>query len=317
VQFRARGRILAQSSRHFVHGVEAVDADGRLWCKLDGAKYWRFYLPFGDVNFHGRKDEYFISKPWREVVAALNVAGDDPHPAAFCVRLEVPDDLQNPAMLQVSAQVSLTKDELKQFKALRVSDKQQSDWVFGRMAAKDAARQLWFARGGKRLFPADIQIAHDEHGKPSAHYRGDLGGKAFPYVSLSHTDGLLAGIASTRPYVGIDVEKIAPREASFEQVAFTADERALLAEFADRDEGVTRLWCAKEAVAKAVGRGLSEGTHSVIVRDLDAHTGLARVELGEALAAEFPALAGSPLKVVTLHEKNYIVAATVCDRSDA
>jgi hypothetical protein len=54
-----------------------------------------------------------------------------------------------------------------------------------------------------------------------------------------------------------------------------------------------------------------------VVREIDAISGLAHVELAGELAVEFPALAGSPLKVATLHEKNYIVAATLCARSDA
>ncbi|MEQ8787394.1 MAG: polyketide synthase dehydratase domain-containing protein [Pirellulaceae bacterium] len=313
-QFHARGRIQAQSSRHFVHGVDVVGADGRLWCKLDGAKYWRFYLPFGDVNFHGRKDEYFISQPWPRALPPRKQQHDERGPTSFCVKLDVPPDLQNAAMLQVSAQITLAPDELREFKKLKTTDKQKSDWVFGRMAAKDAARQLWFARNGQRLYPADIAIDHDEHGRPSARNRAADPAEDFPHVSLSHTDGLLAGLASTHPHVGIDVEKIAPREASFEQVAFDAEERRLLEQFADRDEAVTRLWCAKEAVAKAVGRGLSEGTHSVVARHVDPPSGLVLVELGAALAKEFPKLAGARLQVATLREKDYVVATTFCER---
>ena len=84
-----------------------------------------------------------------------------------------------------------------------------------------------------------------------------------------------------------------------------------------REPAFLRLWCAKEAVAKAVGRGLSAGTHSVVVRGIDAASGLAQVELSGELAAEFPALAGSPLKVATLLEKDYVVAATLCARCNA
>jgi malonyl CoA-acyl carrier protein transacylase/phosphopantetheinyl transferase len=314
-QFHSRGRIEAQSSRHFVHGVDVIDGNGRLWCKLDGAKYWRFYLPFGDVNFHGRKDEYFISKPLPEALPPGGEVSDDRGPTTFCVKLEVPPDLQNPAMVQVSGQITLTPEEIRQFKQLQTTDKQKSDWVFGRMAAKDAARQLWFARHGERVFPADIAIDHDERGRPSARYRGEAPAEEFPHVSLSHSETLLVGLASTSPHVGIDVEKITPRDASFEKVAFDAEERRLLDQSSDRAEAVTRLWCAKEAVAKAVGRGLSEGTHSVVARHMDPNSGLVLVELGEALSGEFPELAGARLRVATLRENDFIVATTVCERA--
>ena len=44
------------------------DPDGRVWLRLTGAGYWRFYLPFGHVNFFGPKDEYFLSRDWPEAV---------------------------------------------------------------------------------------------------------------------------------------------------------------------------------------------------------------------------------------------------------
>ena len=72
--------------------------------------------------------------------------------------------------------------------------------------------------------------------------------------------------AFDRP-VGIDVEHIAPRGPEFEQIAFDQQERELLDRFGDhRDEGIARFWCAKEAVAKALGRGLVEGPQTLVVR---------------------------------------------------
>src|SRR5262249_32000561 len=58
---RSRGQVEESSRRHFTHGVEVVGADGRLWCRLASVRYWRFFVPFGEVNFNGPKDEYFIS----------------------------------------------------------------------------------------------------------------------------------------------------------------------------------------------------------------------------------------------------------------
>jgi hypothetical protein len=152
----------------------------------------------------------------------------------------------------------------------------------------------------------------------------------------------MAALASFEPHVGIDLEKIEPREASFEAIAFDDEERAMLDEFDNRAEAVTRFWCAKEAVAKALGRGLSEGPRTVVVRACRTdrgstgsgvffgQTGLAsgesvdrkklptpsacvEVELGPALAAEFPQFAGKRLRVFTQKYKTYLVATTFCD----
>ena len=63
-----RGRNEQESARHYRHGLEVFDPEGRLWLRMTGAGYWRFYLPFGHVNFFGPKDQYFLSRSWPEAV---------------------------------------------------------------------------------------------------------------------------------------------------------------------------------------------------------------------------------------------------------
>jgi malonyl CoA-acyl carrier protein transacylase/phosphopantetheinyl transferase (holo-ACP synthase) len=309
-RLQVRGHIVESSPRHFVHGVEAVDEDGRVWCELT-AKYWRFYMPYGDVNFHGRKDEYFISNRWDDAIGEAGVA-----PRGVCVRLEPPVDLHQPAMQMVTAQMTLSADEMREYRSMNVPPKKRFDWVFGRLAAKDAVRLLWWERHGERFFPADLEVKHDEHGRPLAMHLGYAENAAMPNVSVSHADGIMAALASFEPHVGVDLEKIESREASFEAIAFDDSERAMLDELEDRAESVTRFWCAKEAVAKALGRGLSDGPRSVVVRGWVADgetTAWIEAELGDALAAEFPQFAGKRLRVFTRKYKTYIVATTFCD----
>jgi len=78
-----------------------------------------------------------------------------------------------------------------------------------------------------------------------------------------------------------------------------------------QDEWVTRFWCAKEAVAKALGTGALAGPSSVIVRKLDGATGMAEVVVGPGMAHRFPALAGVPLAVYTAEEGGWVVAAAL------
>ena len=69
-------------------------------------------------------------------------------------------------------------------------------------------------------------------------------------------DGVALAIAAKDPAarVGIDVEKVVDRAASFEAMAFSARERAMLDRLshAPRAEWIARLWTAKEAVLKAL-----------------------------------------------------------------
>ena len=57
--------------------------------------------------------------------------------------------------------------------------------------------------------------------------------------------------------IGIDIEAVEPRSATFEKTVLTPAERSLAPDTADaRDEWLTRVWAVKEATAKATGHGL-------------------------------------------------------------
>ena len=80
-----------------------------------------------------------------------------------------------------------------------------------------------------------------------------------------------------------------------------------------RQEWIIRFWCTKEAVAKALGRGLVVGLKNLVVKELDSEAGLVKVALRGKLAQEFPGLAKAAVTVGTIKEKDYIVAITICE----
>jgi phosphopantetheinyl transferase len=86
------------------------------------------------------------------------------------------------------------------------------------------------------------------------------------HISISHKDDVAVAIASDERAVGIDVERIAPRDDSFAELCFTSEELRLVRD-EPRDEGWTRLWSAKEAAAKAAGTGLAGSPARFPVRD--------------------------------------------------
>ncbi|WP_197686222.1 type I polyketide synthase [Actinoplanes derwentensis] len=141
----------------------------------------------------------------------------------------------------------------------------QREWLLGRVAAKDAVREL--LRTGDPLFPCQIRIGNDADGRPWA--RGP-GGERF-HVSLAHAGPIAVAVASAADGVGIDVEAVAERDIA--AVALTEMESRLVRDAApaDRAELVTRLWTAKEAAAKAAGTGLDGGPRRFAVTGLTAH----------------------------------------------
>jgi 4'-phosphopantetheinyl transferase len=86
--------------------------------------------------------------------------------------------------------------------------------------------------------------------------------------SLSHTDGLVAVALVRGLEVGVDVEGVDrdPDEGALTALALAAEEVADLDGFADRRGRLLQLWVAKEALAKAIGLGLSLPLPRVVLR---------------------------------------------------
>ena len=110
--------------------------------------------------------------------------------------------------------------------------------------------------------PGQLPLQRDHHGRPRLH--PPLA--AFD-TSWSHSgDGLLLALGHDVD-VGIDLERLRPRPRALDIADryFTAGERGWLQGQAPgmRDEAFLRLWCAKEAVLKAHGRGLVFGLHKL------------------------------------------------------
>ncbi|GGJ96522.1 4'-phosphopantetheinyl transferase family protein [Luteimonas terricola] len=107
---------------------------------------------------------------------------------------------------------------------------------------------------------AALEIHRTEHGRPH------LGAPHADWdASWSHSgEGLLMALAQGLR-VGIDLELRRPRPKAgvLAERFFAPEEAAALAAMPDalREPAFVRLWCAKEAVLKAHGQGLSFGLH--------------------------------------------------------
>jgi phosphopantetheinyl transferase (holo-ACP synthase) len=298
----------ASSYRNFIHAVDLVDQDGKLWSRMHRLTFWRFYVPFAKVNFHGPKDEYFISKVW-DLAVPRSV------PAA-CIRLDIPPDQKQAGMRMVTSKVILAPEELTQFRAAAGDEQHESDWLFDRLAGKDAVRVLWHARHGERLFPADIIIDIKANGRPLARRRGPAGTEPFPTVSIARAGDVAVGLAAFHPHAGIALAQLQGNGAGLEEGALRDDERKLLDQFGpDRGEWMTRLWCAKHAIVKALNCGVPDQSDSLQVCGADPQTGLVTVKLGSALGELFPEWRSGALIAHTAREGDLVLATSFCERA--
>jgi malonyl CoA-acyl carrier protein transacylase len=288
-----RGHNEQESARHVRHGLELFGPDGRVWLRMTGAGYWRFYLPFGHVNFFGPKDEYFLSRDWPEAVGEFTERGarsaerksDSRSALARCYVLEPPADLKQPVLRAAGARVTMTARELIEFGSWKATDAGLTDWLFGRLVAKDAVRASWAGRYGECLFPADIEMTVDKDGRYVATPRGPAGPEPLPPVAVAIADGTVAAFSAFARRVGIALLKLAR----------------------DANEDDDRRRAARLAVADA----LRVGPNEIAVEGPDSE-GRVRAALPQQLAARFPELPGS-LLVQTARRKDAVVATTTCE----
>lgn len=133
-----------------------------------------------------------------------------------------------------------------------------------------------------------VELAPALHGKPRL-ARGDL------EFNLSHSGAhALLALARGTP-VGVDLERRerrVAREAALIARCFDVDEAAAIARAEDPRDALLRAWCAKEALVKAIGRGIAYGLRRVRLTWADGEPRLA--------ALEGPASASGPWRIAML-----------------
>jgi phosphopantetheine--protein transferase-like protein len=179
------------------------------------------------------------------------------------------------------------------------SRKRRVDWLGGRVAAKRLVAAFVLETTGVALTERDIGVAADSRGAPTVRIAGraDLE-HSVPAVAISHGAGRAIAVLAPRnsgTRVGVDVERVEPRDDAFVRHVLTDREVRLAATVGLNGNGSTVLWTLKEAVTKALGVGMAVDPREVEVIEL--REGTARVELTGDAASRRVALGGRELTV--------------------
>ena len=139
----------------------------------------------------------------------------------------------------------------------------RSEWLSGRIAAKDAVRQLLFAHGHEAVYPAELTILADEQGRPVV----ETAFEPSPYVSIAHKGARAVALAQLNSAPGIDIE--IPGEVDLQALTRLFAPAELAAVPAVDEEWVTRMWSAREAAGKSRGDGLAGTGRHLSVEAID------------------------------------------------
>lgn len=313
-ELKVRTWIAHASARRFTHDGDVFTPEGRLWCRFTGVKCWRFYLPVDKVNFHGPKDEYFISRDW-PIAAPLPVGDVAPgETRSWAVLLEPSDDLVQPGMLAAAVRVTLSPAEQAAFRAVK-QESERVGWLFGRVAAKDAARILWRHQCGERLYPSDIEVEQEPDGRVGATLRSNERPAGFPRIDFACAKRAMVGIASNDGRPGAAIARLDEQSAEDDTATAASELRLFEAAGIEPREAVARLAVARQALQRALGPRRAQDLAQLEPYRFDHATGVIEFALADSLSGHVGHRLNSPLAVRTAREGDLIVAAACCSEN--
>ncbi len=247
-----RAAIVFTEEKHIRADFDVLDNGGRVIARLQAWQDRHFSIPHGfyECRLHPQTAE--LSVPWMQNETGLVTRRVEAFPKNFL------DDAWA-IWKRVLAHIMLSNNERVLWYALPEQGPRRTDWLLGRIAAKDAVRQWARQQHGIVLAPADIEIKSDAQGRPLVECQA-LAAVATPVVSISHNPAAaVAAVCEAGKQLGIDVERYdRVRSSDLLQGAFSKSELDCLNVFpaGERERMLVGLWCAKEAAAKACATGL-------------------------------------------------------------
>lgn len=212
--------------------------------------------------------------------------------------------------LKTLSHVVLGRAERGDFSDMSGSTGRRTEWLFGRIAAKEAVRRFLRENYQARWCDADVQIWRDDSGKPHAigTWRDYLSSPID--LTIAHTAQFVVAVVAANARVGVDVEALG-RDLSEEFLngVFTEEERDLTVRSASAPSAAVRFWCAKEAVSKALGTGIRYSPRELVVETFQAETGDMEVALTGQWLESFKQFRGRPIHVASIVVKGHMLAS--------
>lgn len=292
---RAEARIGKVLQDTVTADLAAYDSLGHVTLRAIGWTDTRVRLPAALFRLRVDPAHELLSEPWP--------VGADGSLVCRLVRLD--DRLlgnDHGLWLEVLASLVLSRAERVTWRRVRESPRALG-WLAGRIAAKDAAR-CPVGRPRLAVCAADLPIDADPLGAPQ------LAGTESPMsVSISHYgDSSVAVVDHGGDPVGVDVESLSRKPSGLAGAVIGPAEQEAAGLPEPGPELALRLWCAKQAAAKAFGIGMPDGPESVRVTASDHDGSSLQVVPGQAVLALRPILRGAHAAVRVTRQHDLITA---------
>ena len=211
--------------------------------------------------------------------------------------------------LKIASHVVLDSLERKQFVEMKGSASRRTEWLYGRIAAKEAVRRYLRDFHQARWSYADVEIWPNADGKPNAigDWRQYLASQLD--IAIAHTAQFVVAVVASNYRVGVDVESVS-RDISeeFARGVFTPDELDLAARSSVPSQAILRFWCAKEAVSKTLGTGIRFSPREMVIAGYDPGTGKITVRLEGSWVEAFKKFRGYDIPVTSRVMREHVLA---------
>ena len=301
-------RIQGGTATSQIADIRVSDGNGSLLLAIGGYEELTERVPVEYCKMVLSPSEAYLT---RQLSAKTMGEPATPIASAWVTDIPYPIFERNSALwLKTMSHIVLGKGERQAFGEMAGTVQRRTEWLFGRIVAKESVRRFVRENYQARWSSADIIIWADDQGKPHAlgAWSDNLNVKLD--LAISHTRDFVVAIVAANARVGVDVEE-ASRDLSeeFTNGVFSADELELAAESSDAPSTLIRFWCAKEAVSKALGTGIRYSPRELVVESFDAADGELSVSLQGQWLDEFKAFKGRPVRVKTALVKGHVLAS--------
>ena len=305
-----------EGSAYVCSDIDLLKEDGSLQAQLKGLQHKRVNMPKILHLFRGSR-ETMLSTPWQVPVEPFT----SPEKVICCRLGQLPVEFSGPdgrIWRNVLAYIVLSEGERDVWNRLSGPEKRRTEWLLARIAGKEAVRSLLKKQAGIEVWPADIEIQPNKYGKPVVNGEWTSLVRRVPSLSLTHSNGVAVALAADGTSglgLGIDIERLRSSGKALENLAFSPEEKNLISKLGTSrsDEWCLRIWCAKEAMAKALGRGFPRGPGDVVAKQLDSASGAVSLEVSGTLSRAFPHLVGKPFQAYTFIDDGFVIASAACE----